>query len=319
MIRQLPLLILLALPLLLGDGYHLRFAAEVLIMATAVISLDLLIGYGGLVSLGHAAIFGTAAYAAALTAIRFGANLPLVLAAGVIAATVIAGLMALLARRSSGLFFLILTLVGGQIVWEVAFHWRDLTGAADGLRGIPPLTLDLGITSLPLASSPALYLVAAIICLAGLSLARSFVDAPIGRALVGTREQPLRMEALGYDIGRIRLRTMLAAGVIAGLAGSIYPFVNQYVGPNAVHWTLSAAMIIMAVIGGVGTLYGGLIGAVVYMTIQTYLSSYTDRWQLIIGAIFVSTVILMPHGIMPVIGSLARRLGWRNPEADHGA
>jgi branched-chain amino acid transport system permease protein len=309
MMRYLPLVILLGLPLLFGDAYHQRFAAEVLIMATAVISLDLLIGFGGLVSLGHAAVFGTAAYAAALTAIHFGANLPLVLLAGVIASSLVAGLMALLARRSSGLFFLILTLVAGQIVWEVAFHWRDVTGAADGLRGIPPLALDLYVVGFDLSSSLALYLTAAVICLTGLLLARSFVDAPIGRALLGTREQPLRMQALGHDIGHIRLKTMLAAGVIAGMAGALYPFVNQYVGPNAVHWTLSAAMIIMLVIGGVGTLSGGLIGAIVYMTIQTYLSSYTDRWQLIIGAIFVATVIIVPHGLMPLLSSITRRFG----------
>jgi len=305
--RHLPLLFLLCLPLLLGDAHHQRFAAEVLIMATAVISLDLLIGFGGLVSLGHAAIFGTAAYAAALTAIHFGANLPLVLLAGIAASSTVATLMALLARRSSGLFFLILTLVAGQIVWEIAFHWRDVTGAADGLRGIPQLTLDLYLVRLDLSSSLALYITAAVICLASLLLARSFIHAPIGRVLVGTREQPLRMQALGHDIGHIRLKTMLAAGIIAGMAGALYPFVNQYVGPNSVHWTLSAAMIIMLVIGGVGTLYGGLVGAVIYMTIQTYLSSYTDRWQLIIGAIFVATVIIVPHGLMPLIASTARR------------
>ena len=117
------------------------------------------------------------------------------------------------------------------------------------------------------------------------------------------------MGALGYQVGRIRVSAFLVAGAVAGAAGAIYPFVNQYIGPTSVHWSMSAALIIMAVIGGVGSLYGGYLGTLVYLFVQTEVSSYTDRWQLVIGLIFVATVILMPNGIAHWLGQRGARGG----------
>lgn len=294
-------LLALALPAALAGPFHLRFLAEILLLGTAVMSLDLLVGFGGLVSLGHAALFGTAAYAAAVAALHLGGNLLLVLGAGTGAALLLAALMGVAIMRSSHLFLLILTLLLGQIAWEVAFHWRAVTGGADGLRGLPPLSLG----PWRLDGPRALFLLAGGLALAAYGLARSFVAAPVGRALVGAREQPLRMSALGYSTARIRLRAMLAAGGIAGAAGSLYPFLNLYVGPQSVHWSLSATMIIMLVIGGVGSLWGAFLGSAVYLALQTYVSAYTDRWQLFVGVIFVLIVLLLPHGLA---GAAAR---WR--------
>lgn len=302
--RLLALLALLAIPPLLGDTFQVRFAAEILVVGTAAMSLGLLVGFGGLVSLGHAAVFGAAAYTAAVVSGHIGAELLPMLAIGIGTGAVVAGAMALLAARSSGLFFLVLTLVSGQMIWEVVFRWRAVTGGADGLRGFPTLTL----AGQPLDTAVTLYLAAAVVALVALALARAFIDAPAGRALVGSREQPLRMGALGYGVGRIRLQAFLLAGAMAGAAGALYPFVNQYVGPDTVHWSLSATLIVMLVIGGVGSLYGGYVGAAVYLGIQTYLSSYTDRWQLLVGLVFVATVILMPHGIARAVGDGVRRL-----------
>lgn len=296
-----------ALPLAFAGDYHLRFLAEILIIGTAVLSLDLLVGFGGLVSLGHAVFFGGAAYAAAKAAQTLGADLFVMLAIGTATGAALAAVMGIVVMRTIALFFLILSLIVGQIVWEIVFHWREVTGGADGLRGFPALTLHLGVATIPLNTGVALYCVAAGLALAAWLLARSFVDAPIGRALIGTRERPLRMSALGYSIPRIRLLALIASGAIAGAAGALYPFVNQYVGPNAVHWTMSAAMIIMLVIGGVGSLWGAFVGAAVYLGIQTYVSSYTDRWQLVVGLVFVLTVMLMPKGIVAGLQALARR------------
>lgn len=295
-------LVLALAPLVSGDGFSLRFGAEILLIGTAVMSLNLLIGGGGLVSLGHAAVFGAAGYATAVAAGFLGAQLPLMLLVGIVAGMLIAGIMGLVTLRSTGLFFLVLTLVVGQMVWELAFRWRDVTGGADGLRGFPKLVLG----SLRFDTPLALYLVAGAIALAGWATTRSFQQAPIGQALAGVRDQPIRMGALGYQVGRIRVTAFLMAGAVAGAAGAIYPFVNQYIGPNAVHWSMSAALIIMAVIGGVGSLYGGYLGALVYLVVQTHVSSYTDRWQLVIGLIFVATVILMPHGIAHWLGQRGR-------------
>lgn len=308
--RRLATLAVLLLPALLlpivASDYQLRFMAEILIVGAAVLSLDLLVGYGGLVSLGHATLFGGAAYAAAVAARSWGADLTLMVGIGTLTGMAMAFVTGIVVMRTIALFFLILTLIVGQIFWEIVFHWRSVTGGADGLRGLPTLELHLGFTTLDLSSSRALYIVAAVLALAAWALARSFVNAPIGRALIGTRERQLRMSALGYDIARIRMMALLASGAIAGAAGSLYPFVNQYIGPNSMQWTFSAMMVVMLVIGGVGSLYGAFIGAAVYLGIQTYISSYTDRWQLVVGLIFVLTVMIMPRGIVHGVGSLFR-------------
>lgn len=287
------LLLALAAVSLWGTPFLWRFLTEALLIGCAVMSLNLLIGQGGLVSLGHGAVFGFAGYAAAILSQSLGAPLGLVLAIGVVSGMALAALMALLSLRSSGLFFLVTTLIAGQLVWEVVFRWRALTGGADGLRGFPRLSLGDWSISQPL---PLLLLSAAIATLSWWVL-RSFRQAPVGIALGGLRDQPLRMAALGYQAGRLRLYAFLVTGAVTGLAGSLYPFANQYISPEQVHWSFSATLIIMGVIGGINTLAGGLAGAGVYLFIQTYLSSYTDRWQLLIGLAFVATVLFLPRGL----------------------
>lgn len=276
-----------------GSPFLWRFTTEVLLVGCAVMSLNLLIGRGGLVSLGHGAIFGFAGYAAAIASQSLGANVFLVLLIGVASGMALAGLMALLTLRSNGLFFLVATLIAGQLVWEVAFRWRDLTGGADGMRGFPRLSLGEWSLGQPL---PLMLLGAAVTLLSWLTL-RGFMQAPVGIALSGLRDQPLRMAALGYQAWRLRLYAFLVSGAVAGAAGSLYPFANQYASPQQVHWSFSASLIIMGVIGGIRTLLGGLVGAAVYLFIQTYLSSYTERWQLLIGLVFVATVVFLPRGL----------------------
>lgn len=276
-----------------GDPFLWRFATEALLIGCAVLSINLLIGYGGLVSLGHGAVFGFAGYATAIASQSLGASLPLVLAVGILAGVLLSVLMALVSLRTSDLFFLVTTLVAGQLVWEVAFRWRELTGGADGLRGFPRLSLG----EIPLSAPYTLMTLALALALLCWLLLRSFSRAPIGLALVGLRDQPLRMAALGYQAWRIRLCAFMTAGAVAGAAGGLYPFANQYVSPQQVHWSFSATLIIMGVIGGIRTWRGAFMGATVYLFAQTYLSSYTDRWQLLVGLIFVATVLFMPNGL----------------------
>ncbi|MBR0680449.1 branched-chain amino acid ABC transporter permease [Roseomonas eburnea] len=289
---------------LLADDFVLRFLAEILLFGIAVMSLDILIGFGGLMSLGHAALFGGAAYAAAIAARQWGGDVALVLGSGIATGMVLAALMGVVVLRSGHLFLLILTLLMGQMVWEVAFHWREVTGGADGLRGLPALSLG----PWTLSTARALFLLAALLAAVAFVVGRSFVAAPIGRALVGTREEPIRMAALGYSLFAVRFRALVLAGALAGAAGALFPFVNLYVGPQSVHWTQSAAMVIMLVIGGIGSLWGAFIGSAVYLGIQTYLSAYTDRWQLCVGLVFVLTVLLLPNGIASGLRILRDRL-----------
>ncbi len=297
------LLVLAAMGLaVFGDAFVLRFAAEILLVGTAVMSLNVLVGFAGLVSLGHAALFGAAAYAAAVAAQHGGHDLLVVIPLGMVCGMTLAAVMALVARRSSGLFFLVLTLMVGQMTWELVFRWRAVTGGADGLRGFSGLT----VLGMPASQPLALYGLTLAVAVTAWWVLRTFVHAPIGHAIQGMRDQPLRMRALGFHLGRLRLNTFLVTGAVAGAAGSIYPFVNQYIGPNSVHWSMSATLVIMSVLGGIGTLAGGFVGAAVYLVAQTQLSSFTERWQLLIGLVFVLTVIFLPRGIVP-------SLFWRPP------
>lgn len=277
----------------LADPYQLRLATEILLIGTAVMSLNLVTGQGGLVSLCHGALFGGAAYTAALLAQQIGAYLPATLATGVATGGLLALLVALVSLRSNGLFFLVITLVAGQLLWEVVFHWRAVTGGADGLRGFASAS-----ASRPWWTQPVwLYALSAAWACTGFLLLRRYLRQPAGIALQALRDQPLRMQALGYNAGRLRVQAFVASGMIAGGAGALYPFINLYVSPESVHWSFSASLLIMGVIGGIRTLHGAYAGAAIYLLIQTYLSSYTDRWQLLIGLLFVVTVLFMPDGV----------------------
>lgn len=292
--RLTPLLVVLAIVAygMLADPYQLRLATEILLIGTAVMSLNLVTGQGGLVSLCHGALFGGAAYAAALLALHMGAYLPSTLIVGMFTGVILALFVALVSLRSAGLFFLVITLIAGQLVWEVVFHWREFTGGADGLRGFTAAAVR------PWWTQPAwLYGCAAAWAAASFLLLRHFLRQPAGIALQALRDQPLRMQALGYYTGRIRVLAFVASGAVAGGAGALYPFINLYVSPESVHWSFSASLLIMGVIGGVKTLHGAYIGAAIYLLIQTYISSYTDRWQLLIGLLFVATVLFMPDGV----------------------
>lgn len=308
LIRWCALTVAAAVPLVVASDYQLRFFAQVLAMGTAVLGLDLLVGLGGLISLGHAALFAAAGYAAAVASQRLGADVFLTLIIGIATGICLATSFGIALMQTVSLFFLILTLILGQMVWEVAFHWRAVTGGADGLRGLPPLTLHYGFGTFALASGGALYLLALVVAMLALLAAYSFADAPLGRAPVGLRENALRMSALGYSVPRIRMQALIASGALAGAGGALHPFINQYIGPDSAHWSMSASMVIMLVIGGAGSLYGAFVGTAIYLTIETYLSSYTERWQLLVGLVFVLTVLFMPSGVVAGARSVLPRL-----------
>lgn len=287
------------LALNLGDGFLWRFLAEAMLIACAVMCVNVLIGHGGLVTLAQGAVFGLAAYVAAWSSQFLGANIVLMLVLGMLSGALLAVFISLLSLRSSGLFFMILTLVCGQLVWEVVFRWRDFSGGADGLRGFPKLSL--GNWSLDQAEQ--LFLLTSGLALVTWYCLRSYIHSPAGLALNGLRDQPIRMQAVGYQLWRIRLQAALVTGLACGAAGSLYPFINQYISPAQVHWSFSATLIIMGVIGGIRSLQGAFLGTFIYLFIQTYISSYTERWQLVIGLIFVATVLFMPHGLIRRKGS----------------
>ena len=294
-------LILLALPFIFSP-YDLGLVVQMMIFALFAMSLDLLIGYGGMPSLGHAAYFGIAAYTTGLLALRLGASVWLALPAGLLLAALTAALFGLLALRTRGSYFLMITLALAQVAWGIAFGWRTLTGGDDGLPDVPrpDLGLHLGLPWSLADSTPFYYFVLFFIAVGTLLLVR-IVTSPFGYALRGIRESETRMLALGYNVWRYRFVAFVLAATFAGLAGCLYVYFNRFVSPDYLHVERSAEVLLMVILGGSGTLIGPAIGAALIVFLETVVSAYTERWLLLLGLIYVVVALFAPRGLVGLV------------------
>jgi branched-chain amino acid transport system permease protein len=287
-----------------ASRFAVTTATEILIFALFAMSLDLLVGYTGLVSLGHAAFFGIAAYVVALLDGSGITHLAVTLPAAVAAGTAAAAIVGLFALRTTGVYFLMLTLAFAQMAYAVAHQWASLTGGTNGLSGIPrPYVpgLDLG------GAVPFYYLVLVLGGVAAAALAR-IVTSPFGAALAGVRENESRMRAMGYNTFRLKLAAFVIAGAAASLSGALYAYYNGFVSPDTLYWTTSGQVLVMVLLGGAGTLAGPAAGAAAVLLLQNIAGSYTERWTLIVGAAFIAVVLSAPRGLA---GGWARlRSGW---------
>ncbi|HEV2439890.1 MAG TPA: branched-chain amino acid ABC transporter permease [bacterium] len=285
-----------------GSRFAVATVTEILVFAVFAMSLDLLVGYTGLVSLGHAAFFGIAAYAVALLGTAGIAHLAVTLPAGVAAGTAAAAIIGLFALRTTGVYFLMLTLAFAQMAFAVAHQWAALTGGTNGLSGIPRPVLP----GLDLAGAvPFYYLVLALAGLTAAALAR-IVASPFGAALAGVRENEPRMRAMGYDTFRLKLAAFVIAGAAASVSGALYAYYNGFVSPDALYWTTSGQVLVMVLLGGAGTLAGPAAGAAAVLLLQNLASSYTERWTLILGAAFILVVLAAPRGLAGLWASVRR-------------
>jgi branched-chain amino acid transport system permease protein len=277
----------------LGAGnYPVKLLQEILIWGLFAMSLDLLMGYAGMVSFGHAAFFGIGGYVAALTLVKSpGLISALVLPA--VAAGLAALIIGFFSIRVSGVYFIMLTLAFSQMFY-----------AEDGLVGIPrPVVPGANVSSLRGFHG---YLLV-VVTLSALALWR-IVRSPFGHVLRGIHENEARMEAVGYAVDRYKLLAFVIAGVFAGLAGSLYVQFNGSIGPDAFFWKTSGEALLMVIIGGTGTLGGPVLGAAAFILLQSLVSTYTERWMLILGGTFILFVLFAPGGI---VGALRGRLGLR--------
>lgn len=283
-----------------------RFAAgvirQVLIFAIFASSLNLLVGYAGLPSLGHAAFFGGGAYAAAIAAQRLGTDQLLVsLGAGIAGAAVLALLIGFLAVRALGIFFLMLTLALAQMVFAIAFQATELTGGSNGFSSVHrPVLFGLDFN----AASDLYVLVCVAALLVGLLLWR-VTTSTYGRALVGVRENERRMRALGYDTRTLKLSAFVLAGAIAGIAGAFSSYEFRFVSPNDVALGTSVTGFVMVLIGGAGTLAGPIVGATVVLLIERVLPSQLPA-QTVLGVVFVLFVVFARQGIVGALRRLTR-------------
>jgi branched-chain amino acid transport system permease protein len=279
------------------SSYQLSLLTKMLIFALFAMSLDLVLGYGGLPSLGHAAYFGVGAYTVGLLAVRVGNNFWIDFGAGLAAAAVTSALFGLLALRARGAYLLMITLALAQVLWGIAFGWRWLTGGDDGLPGVPrPAGLPWNLTG-----GLAYYYFVLAIFVAVTAALWIVVRSPFGMALVGIRESERRMEVLGYDTWRYKYVAFILAGVVAGLSGNLYVYYNGFVSPAYLSIVFSAMALIMVILGGAGTLLGPALGGAIIVLLENVVSSSTERWLTVLGVIYVVVTLFAPAGILGFI------------------
>jgi branched-chain amino acid transport system permease protein len=282
----------LLLALLLPQIVYPVLALDILLWALFAVALNLLLSYGGLLSFGHAAFWGSAAYAAGYFAKQWGLAFPLAALSGMVLALLLALPIGYLSIRRTGIYFSMVTLAFAQMIFYVVNQWRDVTGGENGLQGIPRIFPGLNVSN----TTTYYYAVLPLVFL-GFLIAYRVVHSPFGHVVVAIRDNEARARALGYPTDRYKLLLFLISAGLSGLAGGLFGLGHGFAALEVVHWTTSGTVVIMAVLGGIGTLWGGMVGAAVLLLLRDWLSTWTDAWGVITGAIFVLVVISFRKGI----------------------
>ena len=301
------LILLAALPLV-GGEYYINLSSQIIIFAVFAASINLLLGYGGLATLGHAAYLGVAAYLSALLYLKLHLAAWLTAPLALLGTTLMAGVFGLVALRATGLGFLMLTLALSQVLWGTAYRWVSMTDGDNGLRGLvrpSPFGLNLD-------NPTTFYYFTLVVGVAAVWMMARFVASPFGAALRGTRDQPRRMSALGYDVWLIRWITFVYAGFWGAVSGLLFVYYNKYIHPVSLSLSNSAEGLLAVIAGGSGTLAGPLVGATIVMLLKNWVSAYVERWNMLLGFVFVLIVIFMPEGVVPGVKRLWRRFASRS-------
>ena len=288
------------------NSFVMLLATRALAFSILVMSLDILLGYTGLASLGQAAYLGVGAYATAILATKYqfglGWDFWLVVLFGILIGAGLAAVFGLLAIRASGVYFLMITLALGQCVWGLAYRWNSLTGGDNGinLRQRPKFGIDL-------ADEVTFFYVVFGFFTVSLLLMYTLVRSPFGRSLAGIRERELRMKILGYNTWLHKYLAFVIAGAFGGLSGVLWAHTAGIVSPENVVLTTSVDALLMAVLGGAGTLVGGVIGSVIVFGLREYLSTVVPWWQYVLGAVYVLTILYLPTGLMGIPERIRQR------------
>jgi branched-chain amino acid transport system permease protein len=295
------LIIFGALPLF-ASSYQISVANEILIFALLAMSIDVLAGYAGRTSLGHGAIFGASTYIVIYWISVAGGSPWIALLLGVLAATMLASVFALLAVRVSGVYFLLLTLALGMIVWGVCLRWTSVTGGENGIRGVgrPEIIAD-----------PLVFFYTTLVTVLIFSfIIWRFVQSPFGLTLRGIRDSESRMSSLGYSTATHMFIAFTITGIFAGVAGALYALFNNFVSPSTVQLSQSVEGLLMAIVGGIGTLFGAFVGSAAIILLENFVSGFTPRWPMVLGFMFIGTMIFAPEGILGAASKFFRS-GWK--------
>jgi branched-chain amino acid transport system permease protein len=286
--------VLIAFPFL-GGNFYVNLASQIFIASIFAASLNLLVGYGGLVSLGHASWIGLAAYTSAWLYLRLGLGHGITAPVAIIVTTLIAGLFGWIALRATGLGFLMITLALSQVLWGTAYRWSAVTNGDNGLSGLTrPAPFGISIDG-----PAAFYYFSLAVSIVAIWMMARFVGSPFGAALRGTRDESRRMSALGHNVWLVRWLTFVYSGFWGAVAGLLFVYYNKYIHPTALSLTNSAEALLGVIAGGAGTVAGPIVGAAIVLLLKNYVSAYLERWNMLLGFVFVVIVIFMPDGVVP--------------------
>jgi branched-chain amino acid transport system permease protein len=292
------------LPVIAGD-FYINLASQILIAAIFALSLNLLVGFGGMTSLGHASYLGVSAYISALLTSRYGFGHGSAAAISIAGTVAMAAFFGVIALRASGLGFLMITLALSQVLWGLAYRMSNVTNGDNGITGLTrPAPLGLSL------DSPASFywFVLIVAALAFLMMA-IFVSSAFGSSLKGVRDQPRRMAALGFNPWLVRWITFVYAGFWGAISGLLYVYYHKYIHPASLSITGSAEALLGVIAGGSGTLGGPVVGAALVLLLKNYASAYVERWNMLLGLVFLFIVLVMPTGIVPGVSRLTA--AWR--------
>ena len=294
-------------PLVLSS-YWTGLLTQVLILAMLAMSLDVLLGYTGLPSLGHAGIFGVAAYAVAVLSTKYGAGFAMSVAGGLFAGVLLSLLTGLLVSHVRDVYFLMITLAIGMVLWGISYRWIPMTGGDNGLSGIPRLEAHAG---LPFTGPVAFHYVTLAVFLASLAVLALIVRSPFGATLKGIRENESRMRSLGFNTRVHCDLSYVLSGFFASVAGVMWAYYNGFVSPTYLDLTASSELFLMVTLGGPGTLLGPVLGAGAIVLLKNVISAYTQRWLLILGLVYIATILAAPQGLWNLgRGRSAGRPAW---------
>lgn len=300
-------LFLLTMPVWINwIGGYTSLGSRVIVLALAAMSLNFLLGFTGVLSFGHAAYFGLGAYGVGLTIKYLYASTPLGMLVGVVVGTLAAAVIGVLIVRLRGVYFAMVTIAFGQVFYFIAYRWNAVTGGDDGLSGWHSIPINLGFAKLDILNDPIAFYYFVLACFAvAVGVMALLLRSPFGRTLLAIRENERRARFIGIPVEQHIWLSWLVSCLFVSLAGTLYALLNNFADPHDLHWDQSGYFVIMAVLGGMRSFWGPLIGAAIFVVLQNYVSGQTENWMSFIGLFFVLVVLFFPRG---VLGIFRRRI-----------
>jgi branched-chain amino acid transport system permease protein len=288
------------------SSYWVGLLTQMVILAILAMSLDILLGYTGLPSLGHAGFFGVAAYAVAVLSTRYQAGFWTCVAGGLLAGTLLSAMFGLVVSHVRDVYFLMITLAIGMVLWGVSYRWIPMTGGDNGISGIPRLEAHAG---LPVTGPVSFYYVTLLVFVVCAIILALLVRSPFGLTLRGIRENESRMKSLGFDTWLHCYLSFVIAGAFASVSGVMWAYYNGFVSPTYLDLTASSELFLMVTLGGPATLAGPVLGAGAIVLLKNVMSAFTARWLLILGIVYIVTILGAPQGLW----NLGRRVQGTRP------